>query len=185
MLEWLYQLDKELFLSINSFGYPHFNTFMLWMSNKYIWFPLYAYLIFRLYQHEGLSFYQPLLALIVLVVITDQVTSGLMKPFFERYRPCHHPQIQELMTGLSKCGGLYGFASSHAANTFGLASFFYFYKNGKTGMFLLLWAFVVSYSRVYLGAHFPSDVLAGAVIGVCAAYLIYGALHRIQRRIRI
>lgn len=183
MLDWLLELDKDLFLLINSFGYPYLDGFMIWMSDKYIWFPLYAYLIFRLYQQDGFTFYQPLLALILVIVITDQLTSGFMKPFFERYRPCHHPEVKSLVTDISHCGGLYGFASSHAANTFGLATFFYLKEKSALSIVLLVWASIVSYSRIYLGSHFPGDVITGAEIGYLAAYVMYTALNILQHRV--
>lgn len=184
MLKWLEELDKELLLALNGLGYPYLNEFMLWMSDKYIWFPLYAYLIFRLYQKNGWDFYQPLIALILVIVITDQFTSGFMKPFFERYRPCHDPDIKNQIIYLSHCGRLYGFASSHAANTFGLASFFFIRERSKLGFWLLIWAAIVSYSRIYLGTHFPGDVIVGAFIGFLAAYLLHKTLSFILAKLK-
>lgn len=184
MPEWILELDKHLFLFINGLGYPYLDQFMIWMSDKYIWFPLYALLIYYLYRKNGWSFYQPVLALVVIIVITDRFTSGFMKPFFERYRPCHDPEINYLLTSLKHCGGLYGFASSHAANTFGLAFFFYIREKSTLGIALLIWASIVSYSRIYLGSHYPGDVVAGALVGLLAAWLIHFLLTYLQRHFR-
>lgn len=181
MLEWLLDLDKELFLFVNGLGHPYLNGFMFWLSNKYIWFPLYAYLLYHLYQIHGWRFYLPVVALVLIILITDRFTSGFMKPFFERFRPCHDPQIQHLLTDLSHCGGLYGFVSSHAANTFGLAFFMCLQEKTRLSIALLVWATAVSYSRIYLGAHYPSDVVAGAIIGILAAYIVHWIFNLLQR----
>ncbi len=180
MLEWLTELDKDFFLLINGLGHPYLDTTMIWLSNKYIWFPFYGYLIFRLFQGYGFSFYQPLIALILVVVIADQTTSGFMKPFFERLRPCHEPELEPFIVLVKGCGGSFGFASSHAANTFGLAFFFYLIEKSRLSIIMLIWAFLVSYSRVYLGVHYPLDILAGALVGVAAAALCKTLLYKIN-----
>lgn len=183
MLESLKAIDESLFFLLHEIGHPHLNDFMWWMSNRYIWFPMYALLIFRLYKTHGKTFYHPLIMLILVVLITDQVTASLMKPFFERLRPCHHPEIAPLVKLVGNCGGKYSFASSHAANTFGLASLFFFYERffSKVGFLLILWAAVVSYSRVYLGVHFPGDILVGGLIGLLTGYFAAAFLHHYKK----
>lgn len=171
MSEWLKGIDESLFLFLNGIGHPPLDGFMWWMSNRYIWFPMYAILIFLLYRKYGQSFYKPLIALILVTVCTDQVAATLMKPFFERPRPCHIPELNSLVNLIGNCGGKYGFPSSHAANAFGLASFFFGLKRPKVSLFLILWASVVSYSRIYLGVHYPGDVLAGILVGIFFGFL--------------
>lgn len=184
MLEWVLQLDKELLLLLNGLGAPYLDTFMIWMSDKYLWFPMYLYLLFRLYQRYQKTFYFPLFALILVIVCTDQTTSTFMKPFFERLRPCKDETLSELLVVAGKCTGKFGFASGHAANSFGLAAFFYFLERSWVGKGLLAWAAIVSYSRIYLGVHYPGDVLVGAAIGVFYALMAYTFLTRFQDRIR-
>ena len=108
--------------------------------------------------------------------MTDQFTSGLMKPFFERLRPSHEPALEgmvHMVSGYS--GGKYGFASSHAANTFGIAMFLScLLKVEKPWInWLFLWAALVSYTRIYLGVHYPGDIIVGALIGVAFGWLVF------------
>ncbi len=149
---------------------------MFWLSEKYIWAPLYAVLLFMMWKvyRKGFLVALPLIAL--MVTITDQVSVVLFKDIFERLRPCHDPALEGLVRIVrNHCGGSYGFISSHASNTFGVAIF--------AGMILkvrykwvmpvlLLWATIICYSRVYLGVHFPGDVIVGALVGAITGYLI-------------
>lgn len=166
MLDWLLNLDKQLFIALNSAGSPYLDQFMIWMSDRYLWFPFYGYLLFRLYQHYGKRSYFPIIALIVVIVCTDQITSTLMKPYFGRLRPCKDPLLEGIIRVIGKCRGSYGFSSGHAANAFALAGFFYFLEKSTFTKIMLIWAAVIAYSRIYLGVHYPGDVLVGSVIGI-------------------
>jgi len=114
-----------------------------------------------------------LILVIILIVLTDQ-TSGFFKDFFQRLRPCHDQEINSFIRIVKEgCGGLYGLFSAHAANTFAVATFFYFTlkRYSKNFKYLFLWATIVSYSRIYVGVHFPSDIIFGACFGIVTAYL--------------
>lgn len=165
MIETLMEWDRALFLWLNNLGHPQLDSFMLFLSAKRVWIPLYLLLIFLLYRHFGSQFWKPLLLVLLAAGMTDLITSGFMKPFFERLRPCHDPALEGLMVNVGKCGGKYGFASGHAANTFALATFFFTVTRHRAFWLLVLWAVMVSYSRVHLGVHYPGDILVGALIG--------------------
>ncbi|MEQ8470798.1 MAG: phosphatase PAP2 family protein [Marinoscillum sp.] len=182
MLEWLQEIDRNLFLTLNGFGSPHLDGLMIFMSNKYVWIPLYLLLVFRLYQEHGKKFYQPIIALLLVVLCTDQMTSTVMKPYFERLRPCNDPGLSELMNIINGCGGKFGFASGHAANSFGVAAFFFLKEKSKSMVALLIWAALVSYSRIYLGVHYPGDVFVGALIGFGFGYLWLKLYQRLKAK---
>ncbi|AKD04697.1 phosphatase PAP2 family protein [Pontibacter korlensis] len=174
MVETLKQLDRDLFIQLNEMHGPFWDAVMVFMSDKYVWIPFYlaliGYLVWR-YRRKSI-----LMILLVLVAIglSDFVASGIMKPYFMRLRPCHDPTLTGLINIVEGCGGKFGFISSHAANTFALAAFFNLILSDRYFIFkilLVVWAVIVTYSRIYLGVHFPGDVLLGALLGMLMAYL--------------
>lgn len=176
MIESLIALDERLFLYLNGLHQDWLDPIMFAISGKLEWIPLYAFIVFRLiykYKKAGLL---ALLGLIITILLTDQVTSGFMKPFFERLRPSHDPQLKEMVHIINGYrGGLYSFASSHASNSFALATFLWLLLRKKESWvsYLFIWAAVVAYSRIYLGVHFPGDVITGALVGVLVANLVF------------
>ncbi|MBV6645728.1 MAG: phosphatase PAP2 family protein [Cyclobacteriaceae bacterium] len=176
IIDKLKEWDLALFDVLNGFGYPYLNIPMIWLSDKYIWIPLYLFLIYKLHQKYQGKVWVPLLAILLIITLADQLTSSLMKPYFERLRPCREQSLKELVIVVAGCGGKYGFASSHAANTMGLATFFSKLYPNTLGYLLIAWALLVSYSRVYLGVHYPGDIvvgmLLGVILGLCAYQLV-------------
>lgn len=175
------QLDEQLFLFLNSLGSSTWDGFWLFMTNKYNMIPLYLFLLNYSFKHigwrKGLWF---TLTIALLISFTDQ-TTNLFKDGLERLRPCHNPEIAPLMRLVKEsCGGLYGFFSGHASNSFALAVFFitFFKTISSTMRWLLLWAAIVAYSRVYVGVHYPIDILTGAFFGTLNGFLF----ARISRR---
>jgi undecaprenyl-diphosphatase len=138
-----------------------------------VWFPAYFVLIVVLsYLYERRAFLLlPMLGLSVL--LADVISSRVFKPYFARLRPCHDPELSEALNLVNGCGGQFGFLSSHAANAFSLAVFLGLILPRRfwlAKVLLVIWAAVVSYSRIYLGVHYPSDVLAGTILGSLAAW---------------
>jgi lipopolysaccharide/colanic/teichoic acid biosynthesis glycosyltransferase/membrane-associated phospholipid phosphatase len=187
MFEFLNQinnLDIKISLWINSKNNEFFDFIMFNASEPNTWIPIYIltiWFIFKKFKKNGIVV---LAALFAVISLTDSITFLIMKPLFAVLRPCHNLDIVGNLHLLSNiCGGKYGFASSHAANTFGMAMFLYLifgkkYPIVKIGFVI---AFLVCYSRVYLGVHYVSDVLVGAILGVFIAKGIYMFIKHIYK----
>jgi len=185
MIESILEADQQLFLWLNRFHADWLDPIMYWITIKYTWFPLYAMLVIGIIVKYGWEGVRIVLVLVVIIAACDQLTSGLMKPTFERLRPCHNPAIANSVHLVKGCGGQYGFASSHAANTFGLAAALWFFFQSWSYWFGLGfgWAAVVSYSRVYVGVHYPLDIFVGAGIGVVLAWAFYKLYQQYRLRL--
>lgn len=161
------QEDKEVFLFLNNLGSPAFDEFWKLISEKWIWIPLYAIFLFILARNFKLKSLVFILIFIALGITVSDQLAGVFKYGIERLRPCHDPSLDNLMREV-KCGGQFGFYSSHASNSFFIANFLTILLKRKYGWFpyfLFIWAAVVSYSRIYLGVHFPMDIIFGAIMG--------------------
>jgi undecaprenyl-diphosphatase len=185
MLEALNSVDKNLLLFFNHLDNPVLDFLMYWASNKWIWIPLYAFLAFKIYKKFPQQFFLILVCVAVAIAVSDQLSSSIIKKAAMRLRPCHDPSISsDVHLVYGYCGGMYGFISSHASNAFTLFSFMFFlFRQEKSKMIsvVLVWAIIVSYSRIYLGAHFPGDVLAGALLGFILGYLSYRLFQKLEQ----
>lgn len=175
-MDYIATLDTEIFFILNGLHTSWLDPIMYYLSKTAASIPLYAVLLYLLVRTFEKSSWVPMVCVVLCIVSTDQVTSGLMKPTFERLRPTHEPLLQtHVHTVNGYKGGKFGFASSHAANTFGVALFlFLLLRKHYRGMgYLFLWATLVSYTRIYLGVHYPGDIVVGALIGLLCGWIFY------------
>lgn len=184
MIETLETLDRELFLFLNGMHHDSLDQLMIWISDKFVWIPFYILLIgLIIRKHEWRSLIIVVPALILLITLSDQISVQVFKNGFERLRPCHNEELSGLIHLLGNCGGKYGFISSHAANTFALAVFIIYIMKSKPILYIMLvWAGLVSYSRIYLGVHYPADIFAGAIIGWLIALTVWSITKWVNAR---
>lgn len=181
MLDTLQQLDTSLFLFLNDLHAASLDDFMLSISGRFFWIPFYFLLVVKLYKkYEVRSVIYIVIFAVLLIVASDQGSVHLFKNVFQRLRPCHNETLQQSIHLLKSCGGQYGFISSHAANTFALAVFVGVLLNNSWLVGLLIWALVVSYSRIYLGVHYPGDILVGGLYGSLLGFLFNKGLKRLN-----
>jgi len=174
-MEYIINWDKELLVYLNSLGNPTFDVFWIWITNKWIWAPLYmifVFFIYKKYRHYIKNFIVILILVALGVAVCDQI-ANIFKYGVGRLRPCHDPELSGVMRYVI-CGGKYGFYSAHASSTFFIATFLslVIYNPYKFLPYVLFfWAIIVSYSRIYLGVHFPIDVIVGALSGIIIGFL--------------
>jgi membrane-associated phospholipid phosphatase len=169
LLDWLDHLDKSLFVLIqHDSDHSIMDTVMPLLRDPYTWIPLYVFMLcYILFKNKNKAVLFILLSVLTFA-ITDSLAAQVLKPLFGRLRPCHDPGMQQLVRSVIDCGGLYSMPSNHAANHFGLAAFWFYSIRSITGKkwhWLWFWAAAVCYAQVYVGKHYPFDVLVGATIG--------------------
>ena len=171
----LESLDHQLFLILNSLNSPFWDNIMYAISGKIIWIPLYTVILIFLAIKYKKKFLVILLFIILGVTLADQSSVHLFKNLFHRLRPCHEPSLEGLVHLVKgECGGLYSFVSSHAANSFNIAllSLMLIKKKWYT-ISIILWASIIGYSRIYLGVHYPGDVIFGSLLGAMIGWSVY------------
>ena len=161
---------------LNGSDSPFLDRFMWLYSGKAVWLPLaFFILVVLLYKKKWRESILILLAIVLVITLCDQFASHVCKPIFTRFRPTHHPDfMDQVKTVFDYRGGRYGFISSHAANAFGFATFMsLLFRYRLFTWTIFLWAALTAYTRVYLGVHFISDIVPGAIAGVFFGWLVY------------
>jgi undecaprenyl-diphosphatase len=169
------QLDRQLFLFLNSLNSPFCDRVMYALSGKVIWAPLYLAILIYLGIKYKRKFLVIIPFIIIAVAMADQFSVQIFKNVFHRLRPCHEPSLQGLVHLVNgECGGLYGFVSSHASNSFNVAllSLMFIKKRWYT-ICIIIWASVIGYSRIYLGVHYPGDIICGSMLGALIGWGCY------------
>lgn len=189
MLEQLIELDKELFIYLNGLGTKNWDGFWMFYTTKFNWIPFYAVLTYLMYKKLNTKMFLLTLVVVVLMIsFTDQVTN-LFKGGVKRLRPCYEEGVLEVMRLVRKtCGGRHGYFSGHSSNSMALAIFVGFMLKEKYKYliyFMILWALVMGYSRIYVGAHYPLDVLSGVLFGALSGYVFYRLDKYLQSRFQL
>ena len=176
MVEKILVYERDLFFMLNGSDSPFLDRFMWLYSGKAVWLPLaFFILVVLLYKKKWRESILILLAIVLVITFCDQFASHVCKPIFTRFRPTHHPDfMDQVKTVFDYRGGRYGFISSHAANAFGFATFMsLLFRYRLFTWTIFLWAALTAYTRVYLGVHFISDIVPGAIAGVFFGWLVY------------
>jgi membrane-associated phospholipid phosphatase len=169
LLKWLDHIDKVLFVLIqHDADHSLLDKIMPVLRDPQTWIPMYAIILYYSIRKGKNRAWMFIILSLFCFAITDSVCAQLLKPLFGRLRPCDDPDLHGLLKSLVDCGGIYSLPSNHAANHFGLATFWYFAIRTVTGQkwrWLWVWAAFIGYAQVYVGVHYPFDVLAGSIFG--------------------
>lgn len=173
MIETLLELDRDLFIYLNSFGSETFDGFWLFITKQINWIPIFAIIMYLVFKHLGWK--HALLIIIVmalLIALTDQ-TTNLFKNYFQRLRPVNNTDLDNVIHFVHKRSS-FSFISGHASNS--MAAAFFLYKVLKPYLkymgFIFLWPLIFAYSRIYLGLHYPGDILCGYIWGIIMALIM-------------
>jgi undecaprenyl-diphosphatase len=181
MIELLKNIDKDIFVFLNSQNSGFIDPIMKEISAHWFWIPVIITFFWFLYKDYGKKIWLPILAFALCFVLTDQ-GSSFFKDLVQRFRPTHNLALQDIVHTVDGYrGGLYGFFSGHAANSFGLFVLSSLILKRKTYTYIVLfWAVIVTYSRIYLGVHYPSDIIAGIIWGCSCGYLCYKVMYMLD-----
>ena len=170
-------IDTQLLIYLNNLGSESWDGFWMFMTNKFTSIPVYLIILFLVYKHFGIKKLAISVLFIALVITISDQTANLFKYGFERLRPCYNEDVKGMIRLVkSSCGGRFSFFSAHASTSLAVAVFFgmLLKKHVKyVSLSIVIWALLVGYSRIYIGVHFPFDVLFGFIFGGTVGYLFY------------
>lgn len=173
MMDYLLSLDEKLLLFFNGIHSAWLDSLMFTLTDGKVWAPLFLFtIIFIIVKFKGKGFFM-LLFVALVITLGDQISSSLLKPLIGRLRPSHEPHLEGILHIVNNYrGGLYSFVSSHATNSFGVATMLWLLigKQYKWISVFFGWALIFSFTRVYLGVHYPGDILGGAILGISIAF---------------
>ena len=186
----LVEADRKVFYLINTrFSFSSLDHIMLLVRQPYTWIPLYLFFLLFFYANCRKYLFPFITLSLITFALTDFTSASIIKPLIGRLRPCHDVSLQTI-NSLAPCGGLFSMPSSHAANHFGLATFWFNVINktlNRRWYWLWVWAFVICYSQVYVGVHYPGDIIVGALLGLLigslTSYMYNDRMNRINRNI--
>jgi len=175
--------DKELFLFLNSIHSPLWDYSMTLFTLTPTWLIFYGTIIAIIIKKHGKKSLFIFVAIALMILCADQF-SGILKHTVQRLRPSNDPAFNQLVHVFFRKGGLYGFVSAHAANTFAIATFTtLLFRNRRYAVFIFLWATMIAYTRIYLGVHYPGDILFGAILGIGIGIGIFKLLSYAESRL--
>lgn len=176
MLEILDNIDRQLFLFLNGLNLPWLDPIMYALTDARYWIPLFLIVLGSLIYKFKWQSVTIILFLVLTIVCADQISASLIKPMVGRLRPTHNPELSNLIHTLNGYkGGQFSFVSSHAANAFAIATFLWLSLRQRISWIwiMFVWAAIFSYTRIYLGVHYPGDILFGALLGLLIGVTTY------------
>jgi undecaprenyl-diphosphatase len=184
MLDNIISLDQKLFIYLNSLGSEAYDGFWLIITNQTSWTPLFLVILFVIFKKLGVKQTFFLIALVAILILLSDQTSNLFKNGFQRLRPCSNPEINSFIR-IVKSSNTFSFFSGHAANSMAVATFLYliFNKEYKYLWLIFLWPTIFAYSRIYLGLHYPTDIVCGYLCGALLGFLMFKLYQKVQKRI--
>ena len=174
MLEKIIAIDKDLLVFLNGLGSETFDPLWLFITKQSNWIPLFIFLLYLVYKKLGTKQTLIIVLFVAVLLTLNNTITELFKSIFQRLRPCNDPEIRDIIRNV-KPSASFSFFSGHSSNTMAVFIFLYsiFRKKHKYFWILILWPLIFAYSRIYLGLHFPTDILAGYTCGMITGYITF------------